>query len=147
MMYSNLVIEHFTNPRNVGVIENADGVGRVGNPVCGDMMEIFIKVEDNRIADVKFRTFGCGAAIATSSMATEMVKGKGIEEVLRLTRKDVADALGGLPAHKMHCSNLAVDALRAALHDYFSKHPELLPAGVRLEELAPPPEDASTEEA
>ncbi|MGQ9516163.1 MAG: Fe-S cluster assembly scaffold protein NifU [Anaerolineae bacterium] len=146
-MYSNLVIEHFTNPRNVGVIENANGVGRVGNPVCGDMMEIFIKVEDDRIADAKFRTFGCAAAIATSSMATEMVKGKTIEEVLRLTRKDVADALGGLPAHKMHCSNLAVDALRAALHDYFSKHPELLPAGVRLEELAPPPEDASTEEA
>lgn len=146
-MYSNLVIEHFTNPRNVGVIENADGVGRVGNPVGGDTMEIFIKVEDNRIADAKFRTFGCAAAIATSSMATEMVKGKTIEEVLRLTRKDVADALGGLPAHKMHCSNLAVDALRAALHDYFSKHPELLPAGVRLEELAPPPEDASTEEA
>lgn len=146
-MYSDLVIEHFTNPRNVGVIENADGVGRVGNPVCGDMMEIFIKVEDGRIADVKFRTFGCGAAIATSSMATEMVKGKSIEDVLRLTRKDVADALGGLPAHKMHCSNLAVDALRAALHDYFSKHPELLPAGVRLEELAPPPEDASAEEA
>jgi nitrogen fixation NifU-like protein len=146
-MYSDLVIEHFTNPRNVGVIENADGVGRVGNPVCGDMMEIFIKVEDGRIADVKFRTFGCGAAIATSSMATEMVKGKPIEDVLRLTRKDVADALGGLPAHKMHCSNLAVDALRAALHDYFSKHPELLPAGVRLEDLAPPPEDTSAEEA
>jgi nitrogen fixation NifU-like protein len=146
-MYSDLVIEHFTNPRNVGVIENADGVGRVGNPVCGDMMEIFIKVEDGRIADVKFRTFGCGAAIATSSMATEMVKGKPIEDVLRLTRKNVADALGGLPAHKMHCSNLAVDALRAALHDYFSKHPELLPAGVRLEDLAPPPEDSSAEEA
>jgi len=146
-MYSDLVIEHFTNPRNVGVIENADGVGRVGNPVCGDMMEIFIKVEDGRIADVKFRTFGCGAAIATSSMATEMVKGKPIEDVLRLTRKDVADALGGLPAHKMHCSNLAVDALRAALHDYFSKHPELLPAGVRLEDLAPPPKDTSAEEA
>ncbi|MGC8826968.1 MAG: Fe-S cluster assembly scaffold protein NifU [Anaerolineae bacterium] len=146
-MYSDLVIEHFTNPRNVGVIENADGVGRVGNPVCGDMMEIFIKVEDGRIADVKFRTFGCGAAIATSSMATEMVKGKTIEEVLRLTRKDVADALGGLPAHKMHCSNLAVDGLRAALHDYFSKHPELLPAGVRLEDLAPPPKDTPAEEA
>ncbi|MBC7243575.1 MAG: Fe-S cluster assembly scaffold protein NifU [Anaerolineae bacterium] len=146
-MYSDLVIEHFTNPRNVGVIEDADGVGRVGNPVCGDMMEIFIKVEDGRIADVKFRTFGCGAAIATSSMATEMVKGKSIEDVLRLTRKDVADALGGLPAHKMHCSNLAVDALRAALHDYFSKHPELLPAGVQLEDLAPPPEDTSAEEA
>jgi nitrogen fixation NifU-like protein len=146
-MYSDLVIEHFTNPRNVGVIENADGVGRVGNPVCGDMMEIFIKVEDGRIADVKFRTFGCGAAIATSSMATEMVKGKPIEDVLRLTRKDIADALGGLPSHKMHCSNLAVDALRAALHDYFSKHPELLPAGVRLEDLAPPPEDSSAEEA
>jgi nitrogen fixation NifU-like protein len=146
-MYSDLVIEHFTNPRNVGVIEDADGVGRVGNPVCGDMMEIFIKVEDGRIADVKFRTFGCGAAIATSSMATEMVKGKPIEDVLRLTRKDIADALGGLPSHKMHCSNLAVDALRAALHDYFSKHPELLPAGVRLEDLAPPPEDSSAEEA
>ncbi len=120
-MYSELVMEHFTNPRNVGVIEDADGVGKVGNPLCGDVMEMFIKVEDNRIADVKFRTFGCGAAIATSSIATEMIKGKSIDEAVQLSNKAVAEALGGLPAQKMHCSNLAADAVRSAIEDYWAK--------------------------
>ncbi len=123
-MYSELVMEHFTNPRNVGVIEDADGVGKEGNPVCGDLMEIFIKVKNNHIADVKFRTFGCGAAIATSSIATEMVKGKSLDEALELSNKAVAEALGGLPANKMHCSNLAADALHKAIEDYYAKHPE-----------------------
>jgi len=118
MEYSELVMEHFMNPRNVGVIENPDGVGKVGNPVCGDMMEIFIKVEDNHIADIKFRTFGCGAAIATSSIATEMVKGKTLEEAEELSNRAVAEALGGLPPIKMHCSNLAADAIHAAIADY-----------------------------
>ena len=117
-MYSELVMEHFTNPRNVGVIEDADGVGKEGNPVCGDLMEIFIKVEDNRIDDIKFRTFGCGAAIATSSMVTEMVKGKTLDEALEVSNKAVAEALGGLPPIKMHCSNLAADALHKAIEDY-----------------------------
>ncbi|MBC7224914.1 MAG: Fe-S cluster assembly scaffold protein NifU [Anaerolineae bacterium] len=129
MEYTDLVIEHFRNPRNVGVIEDADGVGREGNPVCGDLMEIFIKVEDGRIADIKFRTFGCGAAIATSSITTEMVKGKTLEEALALSRDAVAQALGGLPPQKMHCSNLAADALHAAIEDYFAKHPEARPPG------------------
>ncbi len=120
-MYSELVMEHFTNPRNVGVIEDADGVGKVGNPLCGDVMEMFIKVEDNRIADVKFRTFGCGAAIATSSIATEMIKGKSIDDAVQLSNKAVAEALGGLPAQKMHCSNLAADAVRSAIGDYWAK--------------------------
>lgn len=120
-MYSELVMEHFTNPRNVGVIEDADGVGKVGNPMCGDVMEMFIKVKDDHIEDVKFRTFGCGAAIATSSIATEMIKGKSLGEAVNLSNKAVADALGGLPAQKMHCSNLAADAVRAAVDDYWSK--------------------------
>jgi nitrogen fixation protein NifU and related proteins len=119
--YSNKVMEHFAHPRNVGVIENPSGVGKVGNPVCGDIMELFIKVEDGKIADAKFRTFGCGAAIATSSMVTEMVKGKSIEEALKLTNKAVAEALGGLPAVKMHCSVLAEDALKSAIDDYMKK--------------------------
>jgi nitrogen fixation NifU-like protein len=123
-MYSELVMEHFSNPRNVGVIEDAHGVGKVGNPLCGDVMEMFIKVEDNRIVDVKFRTFGCGAAIATSSIATEMIKGKSIDEAVQLSNKAVAEALGGLPAQKMHCSNLAADAVRSAIEDYWSKQEE-----------------------
>jgi nitrogen fixation NifU-like protein len=114
-------MEHFTNPRNVGVIEDADGVGKVGNPMCGDVMEMFIKVKDDHIEDVKFRTFGCGAAIATSSIATEMIKGKSLDEAVNVSNKAVADALGGLPAQKMHCSNLAADAVRAAVDDYWSK--------------------------
>ncbi len=117
-MYSDKVMDHFTNPRNVGEIEDPDGVGQVGNPVCGDIMKMFIKVEDNRIVDIKFKTFGCGAAIATSSAITELVKGKTIEEALAITREDVAEELGGLPPNKMHCSNLAADALHRAIADY-----------------------------
>ena len=109
------------NPRNVGEIPDADGVGTVGNPVCGDLMTVYIKVKDNRLEDVKFKTFGCGAAIATSSMITELAKGKTIEEALKITRGDVADSLGGLPPIKMHCSNLAADALHAAIEDYVKK--------------------------
>ncbi len=120
-MYSEKVMEHFRNPRNVGVIEDADGVGTVGNPVCGDLMTMYIKVEDDRIVDIKFQTFGCGAAIATSSMATELAKGKTLEDALKITRQTVAEALGGLPAQKMHCSNLAADALRKAIVDYLRK--------------------------
>ncbi|MFH0870969.1 MAG: Fe-S cluster assembly scaffold protein NifU [bacterium] len=120
-MYTEKVMDHFTNPRNVGEIENADGVGLVGNPVCGDVMKLFIKVEDGRISDVKFKTFGCGAAIATSSMVTEMVKGKTLEEALALSNKAVAEALDGLPPNKMHCSNLAADALHKAIEDYHNK--------------------------
>ncbi|MGB9882823.1 MAG: Fe-S cluster assembly scaffold protein NifU [Methanomassiliicoccales archaeon] len=120
-MYSRKCMEHFRNPRNVGTIENPDGVGRVGNPVCGDLMEIQIKVENDTISDIKFRTFGCGAAIATSSMITELAKGKTLEEALKITRGDVADALEGLPPIKMHCSNLAADALHAAIMDYYKR--------------------------
>ncbi len=117
-MYSQKVMDHFTNPRNVGEIENPSGVGEVGNPACGDIMRISLLVEDNIIKDVKFMTFGCGAAIATSSMVTEMVKGKSIEEALEITNKAVAEALDGLPPIKMHCSNLAADALHKAIKDY-----------------------------
>ena len=120
-MYSEQVMEHFRNPRNVGAIEDADGVGKVGNPVCGDIMELTIKVKDGRIEDAKFRTFGCGAAIATSSMVTELVKGKTIDEALEVSNKAVAEALGGLPPVKMHCSVLAEQALRSAIEDYRSK--------------------------
>jgi nitrogen fixation NifU-like protein len=117
-MYSEKVLEHFRNPRNMGEIPDADGVGTVGNPVCGDLMTIYIKVKDDRLVDVKFKTFGCGAAIATSSMLTELAKGKTLEEAMNITRKDVADNLGGLPPIKMHCSNLAADGLHAAIEDY-----------------------------
>jgi nitrogen fixation protein NifU and related proteins len=124
-VYSEKVMEHFKNPRNVGEIENADGVGHVGNPVCGDIMELYIKVKDNIITDAKFKTFGCGAAIATSSMVTELVKGKTIEEALKVSNAAVAEALGGLPPVKMHCSVLAEEAMRSAIEDYRKKHPEL----------------------
>jgi len=124
MKYSEKVIDHFTNPRNVGIIEDADGVGKLGNPVCGDMMEMSIKVQENVITDVKFRTFGCGAAIATSSMATEMIRGKTIDEALELTNRAIAEALGGLPPVKMHCSVLAADALKMALGDYYRRQGE-----------------------
>ncbi len=120
-MYTEKVKEHFLNPRNVGEIKNPDGFGKVGNPVCGDVMAIYIKVKNNRITDIKFKTFGCTAAIATSSVLTEMVKGKKIDEALKITRDDVANELGGLPAIKMHCSNLAADALREAIKDYKNK--------------------------
>jgi len=121
MSYSAKVIEHFTNPRNVGEIDNPDGVGEIGNPVCGDIMKLYIKVKDGRIVDVKFKTFGCGAAIATSSMITELVKGKTLEEAEKISRQTVADALDGLPRNKMHCSNLAADAMHKAIEDY-KKH-------------------------
>lgn len=120
-MYSEKVMNHFSNPRNVGEIEDADGVGEVGNPACGDMMTIYIKVDDGKLADVKFKTFGCGAAIATSSMITEMAMGMTIEEALAITRDSVADALDGLPPVKLHCSNLAADGLHAAIEDYLNK--------------------------
>ncbi len=120
-MYSKKVMAHFSNPSNVGEIEDADGIGEVGNPTCGDMMTIYIKVDDNVLTDVKFKTFGCGAAIATSSMITEMARGKTIEDALKITRADVAEELDGLPPIKMHCSNLAADALHAAIGDYRKK--------------------------
>ena len=120
-LYSEKVMEHFRNPRNVGEMEDPDGTGHVGNPICGDIMELYIKIKDNRITDAKFKTFGCGAAIATSSMVTEMVIGKTIDEALEISNKTVAEALGGLPAAKMHCSVLAEDALRSAIDDYHSK--------------------------
>jgi len=123
-MYSEKVIDHFKNPRNVGEIEDADGVGTVGNPVCGDLMTIYIKVKDDKIEDLKFKTFGCGAAIATSSMITEIAKGKTLDEGLGITRSEVASNLGGLPSIKMHCSNLASDALHAAINDYRKKKDE-----------------------
>jgi len=119
--YSDKVMEHFKNPRNVGEIENPDGIGHVGNPVCGDIMELYIKVEDNIIADAKFKTFGCGAAIAASSMVTELVKGKTIDKTLKISNRAVAEALGGLPPIKMHCSVLAEEALKSAIEDYLIK--------------------------
>ena len=122
--YSTKVIEHVRNPRNVGEIENPDGIGHVGNPVCGDIMELYIKVKDNIITDAKFKTFGCGAAIATSSMVTEMVQGKTIEEALKITNQTVAEALGGLPKVKLHCSVLAEEALKLAIEDYRKKQKE-----------------------
>ena len=120
-MYSKKVLDHFRNPRNMGEIPDADGIGTVGNPVCGDLMNICIKVEDNRIVDIKFKTFGCGAAIATSSMTTELAKGKTLDEAMKLTRTNVAESLGGLPPVKMHCSNLAADGLHEAIKDYRKK--------------------------
>ena len=121
-LYSEKVMDHFTNPRNVGKLDDADGIGEVGNARCGDIMKIYIKVEDGIISDVKFNTFGCGSAIASSSMATEMIKGKPITEALKLTNKAVAEALDGLPAHKLHCSVLAEEAIRAAIKDYYDKN-------------------------
>jgi len=121
-LYSEKVMDHFTHPRNVGIIENADGVGEIGNAKCGDIMKMYLKVENNIITDVKFETFGCGSAIATSSMATEMIKGKSIDEALKLTNKAVAEALDGLPAHKMHCSVLAEEAIKAAVKDYYDRN-------------------------
>ncbi len=120
-VYTQKVIELFMNPKNVGRIEDADGVGEVGNPKCGDVMKIYIKVKDDKIVDIKFETFGCAAAIATSSMITEMVKGKTIEEALKITNKDVAEALGGLPPEKIHCSLLAEEGIKAAVEDYLKK--------------------------
>jgi nitrogen fixation NifU-like protein len=120
-MYSEKVLDHFRNPRNVGEISDADAVGSVGNPVCGDMMTIYLKVEEDKISDIKFKTFGCGAAIATTSMTTELAKGKTLDEAMEITKQDVAEELEGLPPVKMHCSNLAVDALKEAIKDYKNK--------------------------
>ena len=131
MLYSDPPPEHFENPRNVGIIEDANGVGEVGNPTCGDIMKMYLKIEDDVIVDVKFKTFGCGSAIATSSMATELIKGKTITEALELTNKAVVEALDGLPARKIHCSVLAEDAIRMALKDYYEKSGREMP-----EELA-----------
>ena len=127
LSYSEKVMDHFLNPRNVGEIPDANGIGTVGNPVCGDIMKMYLKIENNIIVDIKFKTFGCGAAISTSSMVTEMVKGKPIEEALKVTNKAVAEALGGLPAIKMHCSVLAEEALRSALKDYYQKQGKPVP--------------------
>ena len=121
-LYSEKVMDHFMNPRNVGVIEDADGVGEVGNARCGDIMKMYLKIEDGIIEDVKFETFGCGSAIASSSMATELIKGRPVDEAMRLTNKAVAEALDGLPAHKLHCSVLAEEAIQAALEDYQNKN-------------------------
>ena len=121
-LYSEKVMDHFRNPRNVGVIENADGIGEVGNAKCGDIMKIYLKIRDGVIEDVKFETFGCGSAIASSSMATEMIKGKPVSEAMTLTNKAVAEALDGLPAHKLHCSVLAEEAIKSALKDYYNRH-------------------------
>lgn len=121
-LYSEKVMDHFRNPRNVGIIENADGIGQVGNAKCGDIMTIYLKIEHDTIVDVKFETFGCGSAIASSSMATELIKGKPVSEALQLTNKAVAEALDGLPAHKLHCSVLAEEAIKAALKDYYDKN-------------------------
>jgi nitrogen fixation NifU-like protein len=120
-MYSDQVIEHFQNPRNVGEIPDYDGMGKVGSPVCGDMMDVYIKVIDGRLADVKYKTFGCGAAVASGSMGTEMVKGKTLEEAMSITDQQVAEALGGLPEEKLHCSNLAAEGIQAAIEDYRSR--------------------------
>ena len=120
-MYTDKVMEHFSNPRNIGEIENADGVGEVGNPVCGDMMSFYINVKDDKIADIKFKTFGCVAAIAVSSMVTEMALGKTLDEAKKITKKSVAESLDGLPKEKMHCSNLGADALNKAIEDFESK--------------------------
>ena len=122
MLYSEKVMDHFRNPRNVGEIENADGVGEVGNAKCGDIMKMYLKIDDGIISDVKFETFGCGSAIATSSMATELIKGKPVDQALQLTNKAVVEALDGLPAHKIHCSVLAEEAVKAAVKDYYDKN-------------------------
>ena len=124
-LYSEKVMDHFRNPRNVGVIEDADGVGEVGNAKCGDIMKMYLKIEDGIIIDAKFETFGCGSAIASSSMATELIKGRPVSEALQLTNKAVAEALDGLPAHKIHCSVLAEEAIKNALDDYYVRHPDI----------------------
>ena len=123
-LYSEKVMDHFRNPRNVGVIEDADAVGEVGNAKCGDIMKMYFKIEDDTLTDVKFETFGCGSAIASSSMATELIKGRPLSEVAQLTNKAVAEALDGLPDYKMHCSVLAEEAIQSALDDYYTRHPE-----------------------
>jgi len=134
MIYSDKVMDHFSNPRNVGTLPDANGVGQVGNPVCGDMMTFYIKVKDGRLADIKFQTFGCGAAIAVSSMVSEMAMGKTLDEAMAISNEKVAEELGGLPKNKMHCSNLASDGLKSAILDYMKKNGIKPPEGVKLEE-------------
>lgn len=147
MEYSDKVMDHFMSPRNVGVIEDADGVGRAGNPVCGDLMEMSVKIHDEMITDIKFRTFGCGAAIATSSMATELIKGKTIDEALEVSNRAIAEALGGLPPIKMHCSVLAAEALRATLADYYTRRGEYAKAlELQDEQVERPVESAEASE-
>ena len=131
MLYSEKVMDHFEHPRNVGEIENADGVGEVGNPVCGDIMRMYLKIDNDVITDCKFKTFGCGSAIVTSSMATEMIKGKTVKEALELSNKAVVEALDGLPTHKIHCSVLAEEAIKAALVDYYKKNNKELPPEIK----------------
>ncbi len=139
-LYSEKVMDHFTNPRNVGKIDDADGIGEVGNAKCGDIMKIYLKIENDIIVDVKFNTFGCGSAIASSSMATELIKGQPLSKALELTNKAVAEALDGLPAHKMHCSVLAEEAIRAAIKDYYDRH------GIEYDKtLFPDPHDEEEE--
>jgi nitrogen fixation NifU-like protein len=139
--YSDKVMDHFTNPRNVGVVEDADGVGRAGNPVCGDLMEMSVKIQQDTIADIKFRTFGCGAAIATSSMATELIKGKSIDDALEISNRAIVEALDGLPPVKVHCSVLAAEALRATMADYFTRIGDLERAAeLRDEDVVDPVE-------
>ena len=128
MLYSDKVLDHFSSPRNVGEIPDANGVGEVGNAVCGDIMKMYLKIEDDIVEDVKFETFGCGSAIASSSMATELIKGKPLSEAMNLTNKAVTEALDGLPAYKLHCSVLAEEAIQSALEDYYTKYPEKRPA-------------------
>ena len=147
MDYSDKVMDHFMNPRNVGVVEDADGVGRAGNPVCGDLMEMSVKISDDVITDIKFRTFGCGAAIATSSMATELIKGKKIDEALEVSNRAIAEALGGLPPIKMHCSVLAAEALRATLANYYTRRGEFAKAlDLQDEQVERPVEAAEASE-
>jgi len=131
MIYTDKVMDHFQNPRNVGVLKDADGVGQVGNPVCGDMMSFYIKVKDDRLADIKFQTFGCGAAIAVSSIVSEMAMGKTLDEAMKITNSQVAEELGGLPKNKLHCSNLGADALHAAIENYREKQRPAAPAPVK----------------
>ena len=134
--YSDKVMDHFMNPRNVGMMEEPDGYGKVGNPTCGDVMEIFIMIKDDRITEIKFRTFGCGSAIATSSMITEMAVGKTLDEAMNITRNDVAQSLDGLPPKKMHCSNLAADALQEAIKDYWRKQGKTVEGEVKAPEMS-----------
>lgn len=141
-IYSEKVMDHFMNPRNVGVIDDADGVGRAGNPVCGDLMEMSVKIRDDVIADIKFRTFGCGAAIATSSMATELIKGRTIDDALEISNRAIAEALDGLPPIKMHCSVLAAEALRATLADYYTRQGEYEKALALRDEDVVEPQDS-----
>jgi len=143
-MYSKTVMDHFKNPRNVGVIEDADGLGELGNPLCGDMMSVYLKIQDDRIDDIKFQTFGCGAAIAVSSMLTEMAKGKSLEDAKKISNKDVAEALEGLPKNKLHCSNLGADALHQAIKDYEDKRDGKVKAEPKRKEDATPSHGGDT---